>query len=151
MAKAMLQILTLLILLPSPVPAQAQLEFAPLPASYKRVLLLPNGNRVFVGTVEAYWILNPSTTVSHIALSVTGPAPYGPFPVLGGSGNDIPSDAAVDGNGNLWIVGSTDSDDLRVVNPIYGHKEPYRTAGFVIELDATGTSVLFSTYIGGQF
>jgi uncharacterized protein (TIGR03437 family) len=68
---------------------------------------------------------------------------------IGGSGNDIPADAAVDPNGNIWIVGSTDSDDFALVNPIGGQKVPYRSAGFVIELDATGRMV-FATYLCGQ-
>ena len=37
---------------------------------------------------------------------------------LGGSGNTVPSAAALDPAGNVWIVGYTDSDDLTLVNPI---------------------------------
>ena len=60
-----------------------------------------------------------------------------------GSGNKAPAAAALDPKGNIWIVGSTDSDDFNLVNPIVSAKVPYRTAGFVIELDiAGGTSSL---------
>lgn len=120
---------------------QVQLEFAPVAGTYTKLLPLPNGDRLFVGT---------PTVGSHIALSAFGTAPFGPLPPMGGHGNDVPYDAAVDLSGNVWIVGTTDSDDFRVVNAISAQKAPYEMAGFVIELDSTGTKLLFSTYLGGQ-
>jgi uncharacterized protein (TIGR03437 family) len=65
------------------------------------------------------------------------------------SGIDTPLDAAFDSAGNLWIVGSTTSDDFSLVNPIVAKKAPYRQTGFVVEVDPTG-SVKFSSYLGGQ-
>ena len=70
--------------------------------------------------------------------------------MLGGSSIDEPRAAAVDPSGNIWIVGNTDSDDFNLANPIVSQKVPYRTAGFVIELDPTGTKLLFATYLGGN-
>jgi len=92
---------------------------------------------------------------NHIALIGIGPVslqndlPYN-LPILGGSGNDIPQSTAVDPVGNIWIAGTTDSDDFHLVNPIVATKIPYRTAGFVIELDPTATKLLFATFLGGQ-
>ena len=61
----------------------------------------------------------------------------------------MPQAAAVDPSGNVWIAGNTDSDDFNLVNPIVVQKVPYRTAGFVIELDPTGNNLLFATLSGG--
>jgi uncharacterized protein (TIGR03437 family) len=66
------------------------------------------------------------------------------------SGIDTPLNAAFDSAGNLWIVGSTTSDDFSLVNPIVAKKAPYRQSGFVAEVDPTGSTVKFASYLGGQ-
>lgn len=66
------------------------------------------------------------------------------------NGIDTPLDAAFDSAGNLWIVGTTTSDDFSLVNPIVPKKVPYRQSGFVVELDSTGSTVKFASYLGGQ-
>ena len=71
-------------------------------------------------------------------------------PAVGGRGNDVPQDAAVDAKDNIWIVGNTDSDDFLLVNPIVAQKVPYRTAAFVLELDPSRTKILFATWLCGQ-
>jgi uncharacterized protein (TIGR03437 family) len=129
--------------------AQVQLQFPqPSGGTYTTTVILPNGEPLLVGT---------STTVRQaIALSAIGPTPFqgglpaDALPVLGGSANDIPAAAAVDPMGNIWIAGSTNSDDFNLVNPIASQKVPYRTAGFVIELDPTGLHLLFATYLCGS-
>jgi len=133
--------------------AQAQLRFPPAAGTYSNVVLLANGEPLLIGTqpASAYGVLRQA-----IALSAIGPTPFrGGLPpdvllVLGGSANDIPAAAAVDPKGNVWIVGSTNSDDFDLVNPIVSQKVPYRTAGFVIELDPTGVNILFATYLCGH-
>ncbi|HEY1495974.1 MAG TPA: SBBP repeat-containing protein [Candidatus Solibacter sp.] len=116
---------------------QVQLEYAPF--TFSRVAALPDGRRLVVGT----------------ALATLGPAigeqaTLHPTPLPGGSGNDVARAVAVDGSGNIWIAGETDSDDFTLVNPIVSQKVPYRTAAFVMELDPTGQKLLFATYLGGQ-
>ncbi|HVW85693.1 MAG TPA: SBBP repeat-containing protein [Bryobacteraceae bacterium] len=66
------------------------------------------------------------------------------------SGIDTPLDAAFDSAGNLWVVGSTTSDDFSLANPIVAKKVPYRMSGFVMEVDPTGANVKFASYLGGQ-
>ena len=56
---------------------------------------------------------------------------------------------AVDSEGDIWIVGQTNSDDFALLNPIVGQKVPYRGAGFVLELAPNG-SLLFSVYLAGH-
>ena len=127
--------------------------------SYSRIVRLPNGDTLFIGSTTISSVIGLSTTStqhSQIALAAVGPAsfqngePPDVLPVLGGSGNDVPRAAAVDPSGNIWIAGNTDSDDFNLVNPIVSQKVPYRTAGFVLELDPTGTKLLFATYLAGQ-
>lgn len=111
-------------------------------AAYAQVLSLADGGRLLVGTTTG--------SPAHLAIVAPGSATFRlPYP-LGGHGNDMASAAALDPNGNLWVVGDTDSDDFALVNPIVAHKVPYRTAGFVVEIDPTAGKLLFATYLGGQ-
>ena len=146
-------ILVISALLSPPATAQVQLEFASW-GTNNRVVQLPNGNRLVVGTghgTASLGLYNPPVQRSYIALTSLGSAPWsGSYLVRGGSGNDVPQAVAVDASGNIWIAGETDSDDFALVNPIVSQKVPYRTAGFVIELDPTGQKLLFATYLGGQ-
>ena len=76
---------------------------------------------------------------------------------LGGSGNEnstgVSSDPrksamAVDSNGNAYITGNTESADFPTSSAAKG-----RGGGpdaFVVKLNATGTAVVFSTYLGGS-
>lgn len=112
------------------------------------VVQLPGGNRILIGSKPT-----PISTLagvqSHLQMQAEVLGSEGPVSIPGGSGNDIPQAAAVDPTGNIWIVGNTDSDDFTLVNPIVSRKIPYRTAGFVVELDASRSKVLFATYLAG--
>ena len=131
------------------------------PYSYNGVVSLPNGDTLLFGstaTLSGRSGLVSSSANQHqqIVLAALGSVPFQNgeppdlLPVLGGSGNDVPIASAVDPSGNIWIAGNTDSDDFNLVNPIVAQKVPYRTAGFVLELDPTGTKLLFATYLAGQ-
>lgn len=78
----------------------------------------------------------------------------------GGMGSSRGLGIAVDGSGAAYVVGSTSAIDFLTVNPIqssYGGSgystgvrgEIYGDA-FALKLDPTGSSVLYSTYIGGS-
>jgi uncharacterized protein (TIGR03437 family) len=129
--------------------------------SYNGVVSLPNGDNLLFGSTAGlsgsaglfYSSANPH---QQIVLAALGSAPFQNgeppdlLPVLGGSGNDTPVASAVDPGGNIWIVGNTESDDFNLMNAIVAQKVPYRKAGFIIELDPTGTKLLFATYLAGQ-
>ena len=65
---------------------------------------------------------------------------------LGGSGGDSGKKIAVDNSGNTYVVGWTDSSDFPTVNAIHGTNTGQFNA-FVTKLDATGNSLVYSTYI----
>jgi uncharacterized protein (TIGR03437 family) len=124
--------------------------------SYNGVVPLPNGDRLLFGSAAGKAGFFYSSPHQQIVLAALGSVPFqngAPpdlLPVLGGSGNDVPVTFTVDPSGNIWIAGNTDSDDFNLVNPIVAQKVPYRTAGFIIELDPTATKLLFATYLAGQ-
>jgi hypothetical protein len=67
---------------------------------------------------------------------------------LGGRGDEIGHDITVDGDGNAYVTGWTDSVNFPVVEPF----QPVlggRTDGFVTKFDPTG-GVVYSTYLGGS-
>jgi hypothetical protein len=70
----------------------------------------------------------------------------------GGSSSEVPGAIAVDSEGNSYIAGSTGSIDFPLVGP---YQDEFRGGGatlgdvFVTKLDASGSSIIYSTYIGG--
>ena len=78
---------------------------------------------------------------------------------FGGSGLDRGSGFALDASGSVYLAGFTQSDDLPMVAPLQGvinlgapvPPPPGLTPSdaFVARFDSTGTSILFSTYLGG--
>lgn len=69
---------------------------------------------------------------------------------LGGSTNqDFGLAIAVDGAGNAYVAGETSSTDFPTVNPIQATNGG-GVDGFVTKLNAAGSALLYSTYIGGN-
>ncbi len=74
---------------------------------------------------------------------------------FGGNGSDIPSSIAVDGEGDMIIAGYTSSTNLPVANAY----EPtvsanlggmYGNYGFLTKFNPDGSSLIYSTYFGGN-
>jgi hypothetical protein len=68
---------------------------------------------------------------------------------LGGSADDGAADLALDGAGDVYVVGRTSSADFPVVaalQPAFGGG--LRDA-FVAKIDASGTALVYATYLGG--
>ena len=78
--------------------------------------------------------------------------PDGTLPVfvsyIGGSGNETGTGIAIDQMGYSYITGTTRSSDFPVKNPIQGFLAGQDDA-FVTKLQPNGTSLVYSTYMGG--
>lgn len=72
---------------------------------------------------------------------------------IGGDRTDIARDIAIDGAGNAFITGTTGAKDFPVTVGAFqtalGGDQAYVDA-FVTKLNATGNSLVYSTYVGGQ-
>jgi Beta-propeller repeat len=67
---------------------------------------------------------------------------------LGGSGDDVGNGIAVDPSGSAYVGGRTDSIDFPTANAFQNGNAGIVNA-FVLRLDPSGSSLIFSTYIGG--
>ena len=68
---------------------------------------------------------------------------------LGGGADDRGSAIAVDASGYAYITGSSSSLDFPVVNPLSVSKPLGLPMGFVAKLDPNGTTLVYSTLLGG--
>ncbi|MFC1981423.1 SBBP repeat-containing protein [Chloroflexota bacterium] len=68
---------------------------------------------------------------------------------LGGSNNDYGADIVVDGQGSAYIIGLTDSTNFPTLNPYQGVYGGGFGDVFVTKLSASGSSLVYSTYLGG--
>jgi uncharacterized repeat protein (TIGR01451 family) len=68
--------------------------------------------------------------------------------VLGGNGDDVAASIAVDGSGNAYITGWTNSSDFPRVNSFQGSlPDPNADQSFLSKINAAGTALLYSTYL----
>ncbi len=71
---------------------------------------------------------------------------------IGGQNVDIVSGAATDSNGNIYITGYTVSTAFPLSTaPLKNSLVPGDADAFVMKLDPTMTTILYSTFLGGSF
>jgi beta-propeller repeat-containing protein/ASPM-SPD-2-Hydin domain-containing protein/HYDIN/CFA65/VesB family protein len=68
---------------------------------------------------------------------------------IGGNSQDYGIALALDSSNNVYLTGSTSSSNFPTVNP-YQAAEPGSYSGFVTKVSADGSSLLYSTYLGGS-
>ena len=71
------------------------------------------------------------------------------LPNLGGSDNEDAGAVRVDSSGNVYVTGSTRSSNFPTVNAF----QPLRSGDFdsyVVKLNADGSALIYSTYVGGS-
>ena len=117
-----------------------------------------NGNSYVTG----YTISNDFPTKNPIQASKNGPfdafvskinsagsaLAYSTF--LGGSGDCFAHGIAVDAGGNAIVTGDTSSADFPTMNPVQSSNSGSYDV-FVTLIDATGSALSFSTYLGGIY
>lgn len=95
-----------------------------------------------VGIEEAFVVkLNPSGTAIVFAA------------YLGGAERDVGRGIAVDGDGNVYVTGHTRSLDFPILfaaQPVKGEDTTFVSDAFLTKLTPDGTSIVFSTYLGGS-
>ena len=70
---------------------------------------------------------------------------------LGGSGNDLAEDMAVDSAGNVFLIGRTTSHDFPTTPGAYNRTfNGGATDFYVAKLSASGSSLVYSTFVGGS-
>jgi hypothetical protein len=69
---------------------------------------------------------------------------------FGGTGTDRIRQILIDSDNDLWFTGITDSSDLPLQGPIQAEYSGEVNDAFVSKISADGTTLLFSTYLGGN-
>lgn len=94
--------------------------------------------------------LNGNTNAFVAKFAPAGDIVYSTY--LGGSTSDNPFGIAVDGSGNAYIAGSTNSSDFPTKNAFQDQLGSLDFPGdaFVTKLNAAGTDLVYSTYLGGS-
>ena len=69
---------------------------------------------------------------------------------LGGGGGDEAQDIALDSSGNAYITGDTNATNFPTANAIQSSNGGGFVDAFVTKLNAAGTALVYSTYLGGS-
>jgi hypothetical protein len=84
-----------------------------------------------------------------VKLDGTGSIVYATY--LSGSGTDTPYGIAVDGLQNVYLTGSTTSNDFPIKNAYQpAIANPNSADAFITALNPAGTDLVYSTYLGGS-
>jgi hypothetical protein len=68
---------------------------------------------------------------------------------LGGSGNEVARDLGIDSSNNIYVTGFTDSLDYPTSSPYQGSNAGGTNDAFLSKVDASGSFLTYSTYLGG--
>jgi hypothetical protein len=94
--------------------------------------------------------LNGSTSAFATKVSAAGTVTWSTY--LGGNNSDQGAAVAVDGSGNVYLAGFTDSSTFPTKSPIQANLgSPSAENAFITELNPTATALVYSTYLGGSF
>jgi uncharacterized protein (TIGR03437 family) len=111
--------------------------------------------------IEGRYVLKGRAQVGFEIAAFDGSRPLVIDPVityasaLGGSGDDSAMGIATDSQGNLYLTGATTSPDFPTSSPLQqkpggpGKPGPHVNV-FVSKLNAAGTQLVYSTYVGGS-
>jgi hypothetical protein len=92
--------------------------------------------------------LNGANDAFVTKLNASGSAlAYSTF--LGGTNDDYGSDIAVDGKGRAYVTGGTQSANYPMTRGAFDTSYNGRTDAFVTKLNASGSALAYSTFLGG--
>src|SRR5205085_10726396 len=63
---------------------------------------------------------------------------------------DLGNGIAVDSSGNAYVTGQTASTNFPTANAIQSNKAGTTTNAYVTKLNASGSALIYSTYLGGS-
>ncbi len=69
---------------------------------------------------------------------------------LGGTGDEYGVGIAVDGAGNAYVTGSTNSTDFPTKKPLQAANSGGAHDAFVVKINPAGSALVYSTYLGGS-
>lgn len=103
----------------------------------------------FPVTMGAYQtVKNTGVAVFIAKINPAGSAlAYATF--LNGTGDDFGQALAIDANGNAYVTGHTTSTDFPTTSGAYQSARSGTSAAFVTELNASGSALVYSTYLSG--
>ncbi len=112
----------------------------------------------FPTTAGAFQTTFASTSAINLDVFVTKLNPTGSAPVystyIGGSGGDSGTGIAVDSAGNAYVTGGTNSANFPTTagafQTTFVNAFDTDTDAFVTKLDSTGSTLVYSTYLGGS-
>jgi PKD repeat protein len=93
-------------------------------------------------------VYDTNNDVMVAKLSADGALQYTTY--LRGSSGDFGTGIALDGSGDVYIAGGTDSSDFPILNAMQLVKNGVTRDAFIAKLAAQDGSLLFSTYFGGS-
>jgi hypothetical protein len=122
------------------------------------IVIDPAGNAYVTGLTEGNFPVTPGAFQTIFAgsndafvtkLNSTGTAlVYSTL--LGGSEGDIASALAIDASGNAYVTGSSSSTNFPVTPGAFQSEKAAGLDAFVTELSASGSALVYSTYLGGD-
>jgi len=105
-----------------------------------------------LGTATILVTAGPATDSSIVSVVSNGSATTIATSYLGGSGEDMVRDIALDLQGNVYVCGSTESADFPTTSgsydPTFNSGGAKTSDAFVAKLSPTGT-IIWATYVGG--
>ncbi len=99
-----------------------------------------SGDTSYNGGSEDVFITKLNSTGSALSYST----------YLGGSGSDVGHGIAVDGSGNAYITGRTNSGNFPTTTDAYDKFNNGGSDVFITKLNSTGSALTYSTYLGGS-
>jgi Beta-propeller repeat/Abnormal spindle-like microcephaly-assoc'd, ASPM-SPD-2-Hydin len=108
------------------------------PAAPQPPLPIPAGTTPFNPTPRSISIVKLNSTATSI-LNAT---------YLGGSAVDLVTGLALDSSGNVYIAGSTTSNDFPTMNPLQPSLGASGKNVFVTKMNSSLSSLIYSTYLG---